>query len=242
MPRAFGERPWRRIQAGGQLVYCAQEGPSRVTLVRAATNCLKGEKARDISGWRMGTGGERTQGTITLPRCSWEMGQAPSFPPATGPPHCPDAGTSSSRASVSAGGGQVTLPGAQRHREGGAEDERRGRGVRPGHSPAGEEVKQRVLLLLSARRHGRAGSAARRRRLPWARGRSTDTQGSRSTGPTALRQPPAPPPCVRARPDDRHRRPAPSTAWPQAPHRPLRREPGSKREPGARAPCAASRS
>lgn len=177
MPRAFGERPWRRIQAGGQLVYCAQEGPSRVTLVRAATNCLKGEKARDISGWRMGTGGERTQGTITLPRCSWEMGQAPSFPPATGPPHCPDAGTSSSRASVSAGGGQVTLPGAQRA---------------PGGRGRGREAGAR----------GQTGTLTRRRR-----GEATCSPSVEcpSPWPRRLRGPP-PPAAVGSRPLDGYAR------------------------------------
>ena len=74
----------------------------------------------------------------------------------------------------------------------------RGRGVGPGHSPAGEEVKQRVLLLLTARRHGRAGSAARSRRVPRARGGLTDARGGRSALPAVLRRPPAPPPCARA--------------------------------------------
>lgn len=50
-------------------------------------------------------------------------------------------------------------------RRGGGESPARARG-----SPAGEEVKQRVLLLLSARRHDRAGSAARRSRSRDARG------------------------------------------------------------------------
>jgi hypothetical protein len=46
-----------------------------------------------------------------------------------------------------------------------------GRAARPRGSPACEEVKQRVLLLLSAGRHGRAGFAARRRCSRDARGR-----------------------------------------------------------------------
>lgn len=103
-----------------------------------------------------------------------------------------------------------------------------GRGVWPGRSPAGEEVKQRVLLLLSARRHGRAGSTARRRRVLGARGLSTDARG----GP--LRCPRCPQAAagaasMRARPNDLLPRSAPSAAWPPAPHRPLRREPSTSR-------------
>lgn len=60
-------------------------------------------------------------------------------------------------------------------------------------SPAGEEMKQRVLLLLSARRHGRAGSAARR---------SRSRDAARSRAPRAslpfLRQPPTLP-CASSR-------------------------------------------
>lgn len=92
-------------------------------------------------------------------------------------------------------GGRVSRRGA-RGRWVGERGRGRGRGVRPGRSPAGEEVKQRVLLLLSARRHGRAGSAA-----PGCRGHEVARgmrDKARSVRPAALRRLPAPPPYARA--------------------------------------------
>lgn len=109
-----------------------------------------------------------------------------------------------------------------------------GRAAGPGNSPAGEEVKQRVLLLLAARRHGRSGSAARRRPVARARGGSRDARGRRVVSPRCP-QGPAGNASMRARASTPgSARPAPSAAWPPAPHRPLRREPGGEREPGAR--------
>lgn len=99
-------------------------------------------------------------------------------------------------------GGPVT---GQAHR--GRGPGRESRGVGPGRSPAGEEVKQRVLLLLSARRHGRAGSAARRRRCHWREAARRMREVVRSATPLLLgvgrRRPharafPRPAPSVRA--------------------------------------------
>lgn len=106
-------------------------------------------------------------------------------------------------------------------RGGGREAGAAGRAGSAEGSPAGEEVKQRVLLLLGAGRHGRAGSAARRSRWRDARGRPVFS-------PAVLRRPPGPP-CARGL-----RSPATPAASPPVPHRPLRREPGGQLDPGAR--------
>lgn len=135
-------------------------------------------------------------------------------------------------------------------------------GMRPGRdkaraSGASPPPRRREFLLrgLAHRlREGRwpAGTLTRRRRgeaacspsadcpSPWPRqpvaagchGREAARRMRCVAGSAALRRPPAPPPC--ARPYCGTLRSAPSAAWPPAPHRPLRREPGSQREPRAR--------
>lgn len=122
------------------------------------------------------------------------------------PPGLPTAGTPSSgspRFGPRRAGNRPGRPeGAGRRRGRGW-----GRGGAPGRSPAGEEVKQRVLLLLSAGRHGRASSQARRRRLPRARGGSRDALGGllrsprcpqAAAGAASTRAPPRPAPSLRA--------------------------------------------
>lgn len=88
-------------------------------------------------------------------------------------------------------------------------------------SPAGEEMKQRVLLLLSARRHGR-------RSPPQPLEGRLEVSGS--AGLAALPQAAADAPMselARGRP----RRPAPSAAWRPASQRPRRRFPAASQSP-----------
>lgn len=118
--------------------------------VTPARNCSKGEYGewwtgdgggeRGRAGWKAAVSADPAMGT-RKPRPSWAG--RPGFTPVRGrrETRIPEATAR-----------RVRRPGLRRD------------------SPAGEEMKQRVLLLLIARRHGRAGSAARRSRSWDARG------------------------------------------------------------------------
>lgn len=160
-----------------------QAGPPRVTLVTPACNCLRGL----IAGHATGRGAGMVK--ATLGGGGPPEGKRPTPP---GPHRRPDAGTSSSGSRRFGVGRAGNRPGRTEGRGTGPES----RGVRSGRSPAGEEVEQRVLLLLGAGRHGRAGFAARRRCRRREAARRM-REAARSASRAALRRPPAPSPCRR---------------------------------------------
>lgn len=148
---AVSDRSVVRKTSGGWSHRSSARSP--LVTVTPARNCSKGEYGewrpvgggweRGRAGWKAAVSADPAMGT-RKPRPSWAA--RPGFTPVRGrrETRIPEATAR-----------RVRRPGLRRD------------------SPAGEEMKQRVLLLLIARRHGRAGSAARR-------SRSWDARGSRA--------------------------------------------------------------